>query len=237
MTGLAWEVQPCMDSLGRSKTMKKTLALFGLMGMMGAAQAIPIYVNYQGVVGSVVGTPLGHATGDVITGQLVIESDFAGENASYEAGHSWFNQATSPAFVSGYTSGAPIAGFATDSVEVFDGYAGLIDGYYVSDYERTTVGGQVHQGGIELWVQSYYEDFTDGTGIDQNFSLTSAAGLFYGSFWQQIDSGDASYTMFRLTEFSVSTRSVPEPATLGLFALGSAMAFVFRRRRLRIPSQ
>lgn len=212
--------------------MKKTLALFGLMGMMGAAQAVPIYVNYQGIVGSVVGTPLGYATGDIITGQLVIETDFAGENTSFEAGHSWFNQATSPAFVSGYTSGAPISGFATDSVEVFDGYAGLIDGYYVSDYERTTVDGHVRQGGIELWAQSYYEDFTDGIGLIQDFHLTSNSGLFYGTLWQRIDADEDSVTFFSLTDLSVSTRSVPEPSTLGLVGLGAALAFLFRRRKL-----
>ena len=211
--------------------MKKTLALLGLMGLMGAAQAVPVYVNYQGVVGSVSGMSLGYASGDIITGQLVIETDFAGEDQGFETGHSWFNQATSPAFVSGYTRGAPIEGLATDNVEVFDAYAGLIDGYYVSDYERTNVDGHIRQGGIELWVQSYFEDFTAGTGIAQNFSLTSAAGLFYGTLWQRIDADEDSVTFFQLTEFSVSTRSVPEPSTLGLLGLGAGLAIFFRRRK------
>lgn len=212
--------------------MKRTLALLGLMGLMGAAQAIPVYVDYQGVVSSVVGTSLGYAAGDVITGQLVIETDLAPEDSSFEAGYGRFNTATNPAFVSGYTSGAPFSGFVSDNVEVFDGYAGVIDGYFVSDYERTNVGGHIHQNAIELWAQSYYVDFISGTGIRQNFHMTFNTGLFYGTLWQRIDTDEDSTTYFHLTELSVRTRAVPEPSTLSLLAL-AGLAVFFRRRKLR----
>jgi hypothetical protein len=75
-------------------------------------------------------------------------------------------------------------------------------------------------------------DFSQPTGPELIATLPTAGYSPYLSFSQYAESSRIT-TFFNVTSFSRTVNSVPEPASLGLFAVGLLGAFAARRRKER----
>jgi hypothetical protein len=198
--------------------MKKQLAYAAIAcaALLNSAQASPIVFNWQGTATSAL-SQFGIAIGDAYSGSVTFDATTAtmGNQSIYNnQGYAWW-------------SGTPMsvtvnAGNLHQTINVQtiaeNNYYGAYDGYQFYN-------GSSSLGYFNLQLQDTTGLATSGFGLPTSTLDASA----FGTKRLFINGGIVA----DITSFSVASAAVPEPATLGLFALGLAAVGVARRRKQR----
>lgn len=194
-----------------------------------SAQALPITLQFSGVVDSVSGGLTGFSVGDLLTGSYVFESTTAarsGSNATFAV----YDAVSSLTFSAGSYTAATAPGFPRGEIQVDDNPPSpFVDRYgLISRSTDGLTGAAVN--GFNLSAFGFRLDDVTNTAFSTALILPNVVNLssfssssFFIFFGNQLVSG-------RLTAIGAPS-VVPEPATLGLTALG--LAALARRARKR----